>query len=166
MVLIKPTTTITMLPSHAYYANEICALQPALCRVSKQLRAETLSTFYNSNIFTTQLDTTADVATAKAWLRAIGDDNVRSLKQIVLCGWTRVSMGHMISRRWVRVLCDLWTGDLVVEKGGGEHPEVTRRIEGLKGRLKEMVEDLGEDGWGVRDLSGLMDCFAGLCVGF
>lgn len=168
-VVAKTTNTITMLFDYRCYLDEISASQPALSRVNKQLRHETLATFYASNTFNAQLDNAADLATAKRWLRAIGDANVRNLRKLCLCGWTRVPFGHMVSRRWVKVILDLGSGGLEMEGGDGfssAHPEVVRRVDELKGSFRELVKAREGVGFDVGSVAGLMDGFSGMCTGY
>ena len=169
LIITKATNTITMLFDYRCYTDEISACQPALSQVNKQLRRETLATFYTTNIFNAQLDNAADLATAKRWLQAIGDENVRHLRQLCLCGWTRVPFGHMVSRRWVKVILDLGSGELEMEGGDGFsslHPEVVKRVEDLKGSFREVVQTREGVGFDAASVAGLMDGFSGLCTGY
>ncbi|GAB1727875.1 hypothetical protein NU195Hw_Modified_67t1 [Hortaea werneckii] len=175
-LVLKPRdTVITMLSNHACHRSEVSAAQPALARVNHQLRREILPQFYGSNHFLAEVSDPEDLATAKRWLDAIGDENAGCLCKLVLCGWTRVPFGHMISRRWVKVRLDLQRGSLELEpsKTGDEqqHPYVSKSIEGLR-RSFERLAGGAKNGetqrcrFTVAALKHLLEGFHGLCVAY
>lgn len=173
-IILKPTNTITMLPNFGCHANEISACPPSICSVSHQIRAETLPTFYSANIFTAQLDNDQDLETAKSWLEAIGDANVRHLRKLVMCGWTRVPFAGegMVSRRWIRVGLDLREGTLTMESHDGDYAaidcpsEVANTIDELKRAYAQMVEARKGRPFDVKCVAELMDGFNMLCTGY
>lgn len=176
-LIIKSTNTITMLPNFGCHKNEISASQPSICCVNYQLRAETLPTFYSANIFTAQLDNLADLETAKAWLEAIGDQNIAHLKRVVMCGWTRVAIGHMISKRWIRVMLHLKDGKLEMESLDGsygtsvhgtkeESVEVVKAVEDLRVGFRRAIESRGGKPLDATSLAQMMDGFSMLCTGY
>ncbi|KAK3046667.1 hypothetical protein LTR09_011881 [Extremus antarcticus] len=61
------------------------AVQPLLCRVSRQLRYETLPLFYQNNIFKSGVTNSAR-ENAELWLNAIGQDNIKTLRFLTLRG--------------------------------------------------------------------------------
>lgn len=75
-------------------------------------------------------------------------------------------MGHMISRRWVEVVCDLQGGKLELdgEGSGGGHPDVRGRLRALGERFQER--------WGRREgckgevLEMVLVGFYGVCAGY
>ena len=67
---------------------KISAAQPPICYVNKQIRTEALAFFYRTNNFVAELAHELDVETVENWLAAIGDENVRHLRQISLSCWT------------------------------------------------------------------------------
>ncbi|RMY28979.1 hypothetical protein D0866_09028 [Hortaea werneckii] len=125
-LVLKPRdTVVTMLSNYDCHRSEVSAAQPALARVNRQLRKEILPRFYGCNHFLAEVSDPEDLATAKRWLDAIGDENASFLCRLILCGWTRVPFGHMISRRWVKVGLDLQRGTLELEPsktGDEQHP--------------------------------------------
>lgn len=176
-IIIKTTNTITMLPNFGCHKNEISAAQPAICCVNRQLRNECLPTFYSANTFTAQLDNEPDLETAKAWLEAIGDHNIRHLRRVIMCGWTRVPFGHMISKRWIRVILDLRTGVLETETMDGDygvsdygvkeqHPEVAKSIEELKKGFQNLIDARDGKSFDVASLAEMMNGFNMLCTGY
>lgn len=179
-LILKPTNTITMLMNSGCHKNEISACLPPICLVNKQFRAETLPTFYGGNFFTAQLDNDQDLETAKRWLAAIGDDNVRYLKHLVLCGWIRVPFGHMVSRRWIRAVFNLRSGTMDVGATQGayaaeakpglqherEHEEILNTIEELKGAFQSAVKARGGMPFDVQSAAELMEGFNMLCTGY
>ncbi|KAF2170637.1 hypothetical protein M409DRAFT_19452 [Zasmidium cellare ATCC 36951] len=176
-ILIKPTNTITMLPNFTCHANEISALQPPVSQVNRQLRHETLPVFYSANTFTAQLDNAVDLDIALAWLTAIGDDNISHLRKIILCGWTRVPFGRMITKRFLRVVLDLKAGSLEMESMEGDYGssdyglkedglEIKKSVEELKAVFGKMVKARGGRAFDERSLMELMLGFHGLCTGY
>lgn len=173
-LILKPTNTITMLPNFGCHANEISACPPSICTVSHQIRAETLPTFYSGNTFTAQLDNAQDLETAKSWLEAIGDENVRHLRKLVMCGWTRVPFAgkEMVSRRWIRVVLDLRDGAMCIESHDGDFaaivcvPQIANTIEQLKKAYVQMVYARGGRPFDVQSVGELMEGFNMLCTGY
>ncbi|KAI6798635.1 hypothetical protein KC363_g5390 [Hortaea werneckii] len=176
-LVLKPrNTVITMLSNHDCHRSEVSAAQPALARVNRQLRQEILPQFYGSNHFLAEVSDAEDLATAKRWLDAIGDENAGSLCKLVLCGWTRVPFGHMISRRWVKVGMDLQRGRLELEPTGqtGDeppHPYVSKSIEGLRRSFERLAGANHGAGtqrcrFTVAALKHLLDGFHGLCAAY
>ncbi|KAK4496995.1 hypothetical protein PRZ48_011444 [Zasmidium cellare] len=176
-ILIKPTNTITMLPNFSCHANEISALQPPIGQVNRQLRHEALPVFYSANTFTAQLDNALDLDIALSWLTAIGDANISHLRKLILCGWTRVPFGRMITKRFLRVVLDLKAGQLEMESLEGDYGssdygdqeagvEMKKNVEELKGAFRAMVEARGEKRFDERCLLELMVGFHGLCTGY
>lgn len=166
LAVVKPTNTITMLFDHNSYANEVSASQPALALVNRQIRSECLATFYSSNTFTAQLDNATDLATAKRWVRAIGDTNVADLRTVVMCGWTRLPYGHMSRRVWVKVVVDLHERKMLFE---GDAPlfqvfgQRQQRFEEVFAELCEMRKGVRFD---ARCLRGLMEGVQVMCVSY
>ncbi|KAI7198290.1 hypothetical protein D0869_06996 [Hortaea werneckii] len=176
-LVLKPRdTVVTMLSNYDCHRSEVSAAQPALARVNRQLRKEILPRFYGGNHFLAEVSDPEDLATAKRWLDAIGDENAGCLCRLILCGWTRVPFGHMISRRWVKVGLDLQRGSLELEpsKTGDEqqqHPYVSKSIEGLRRSFERLAG--GASGgatqrcrFTVATLQYLLDGFHGLCVAY
>ena len=97
LIVAKPLNTITMLSNYdCFSSSEVSALQPAISHVCRQLRHETLATFYGRNVFLAEVSDGLDLRTALRWLNKIGEINVARLRHLVLCGWTRVPFGHMV----------------------------------------------------------------------
>lgn len=176
-ILIKSTNTITMLPNFNCHANEISASQPPVCQVNRQLRHETLPTFYSSNIFTAQLDNAVDLDITLSWLEAIGDENISYLRKVVLCGWTRVPFGRMITKRFMRVVLDLKGAKLEMESSEGDYGsndygikdekvKIKKSAEELKNAFAEMVERMDGKTFDCQNLKQLMVGFHGLCTGY
>lgn len=176
-ILIKPTNTVTMLPNFNCHANEISASQPLISCVNRQLRHETLPTFYASNTFTAQLDNLVDLDITLAWLSAIGDVNIAHLRRISLCGWTRVPFGRMITKRFIRVLLDLKGGRLEMDSLEGDYGssdcglkeqivEIKKSVEQLKATFARMVEARDGRAFDEQGLKSLMIGFHGLCTGY
>ena len=166
-LMLKQKTTITMLPHYTSFQSPVSAAQPALCCVNKQIRAETLPIFYSSNLFLAEVSDDADLEIAKNWLAAIGDDNVRSVRRLALCGWTSVKFGHMVCRLWIRVVLDLKEGTLEIEGNEAkvdQSSHVVKDAKELKEAFRQMVEAGGEDGFDGEALGRLMDGFHALCM--
>ena len=165
-LLLKPQNTITMLSNSHCFRSEISAAQPTISRVCKQLRAETLPIFYSSNRFLAELGDPEDLATAKNWLLAIGDENVRHLRHLVLSGWTRRARNEQGSLsgmyRYVRLVFDLREGKLRLEEQQDLEkcaPQVLRWVEGLKQCFREMVEAKGKERFTAGEVRRLMEEF-------
>lgn len=173
-LVLKPRdTVVTMLSNYDCHRSEVSAVQPALARVNHQLRKEILPQFYGGNHFLAEVSDPEDLATAKRWLDAIGDENASCLCRLVLCGWTRVPFGHMISRRWVKVGLDLQRGNLELEPSNTgdeqQHPYVSKSIEGLRRsfeRLAGASATTQRCRFTVAALQHLLDGFHGLCMAY
>ncbi|RMX77068.1 hypothetical protein D0869_10166 [Hortaea werneckii] len=178
-LVLKPRdTVVTMLSNYDCHRSEVSAAQPALARVNRQLRKEILPRFYGCNHFLAEVSDPEDLATAKRWVDAIGDENASCLCRLILCGWTRVPFGHMISRRWVKVGLDLQQGTLELEpsKMGDEqqqHPYVSKSIEGLRRSFERLAGGNSSGAttpqrcrFTVAALQILLDGFHGLCVAY
>lgn len=169
LLVVKPRNTITMLSNHDCHRSEVSAAQPGISRVCHLLRIESLSTFYNSNLFLAEVSDRTDLATAKRWLSAIGSANVGCLRNLALCGWSRVPFGHMVCRRWIRIVLDLKEGTMEIEGNATEadrHPHVMRSIEELKKAYREMVEARAGRRFDVESVASLMDGFNALCTAY
>lgn len=169
LLVVKPTNTITMLSNHGCYKSEVSASQPALSRVSHQLRDEVLPRFYSNNAFLAEVSHRADLAIAQHWLQAIGDVNVGCLRHLMLCGWTRVPFGHMVSKRWVKVVLDLKEGTMEVQRNATEveqHPHVVKAVDELKASFREMVEARKGTKFDGESVGSLLHGFHGLCVAY
>lgn len=170
-ILIKPQNTITMLSNSHCFQSEVSASQPAISKVSKQLRAETLPIFYSSNLFLAELSDPADLATAKNWLAAIGDGNVRHLRHLVLSGWTKVER-HEHGRlgwqyRYIRLVFDLRDGQLMLENDQDAEtptPSMTWGIDGLKQSFRAMVAAKAGRRFTAEEVGELMEEFHALCA--
>lgn len=88
-VVIKDDSVITMLSNAHCFQSEISAAQPAICYVNKQIRQESLATFYKRNIFTAEVSFSDDLQTARNWVFALGDEKVALLRKVLLSSWTR-----------------------------------------------------------------------------
>ncbi|TKA78379.1 hypothetical protein B0A55_04727 [Friedmanniomyces simplex] len=165
LLVVKPRNTITMLSNHACFASEVSASQPALSRVNHQLRHETLATFYSSNVFLAELSEHADLATALRWLESIGEVNVGRLRHLALCGWTRVPFGHMMVRRWVRVVFDLKEGRMELHDSETlpQRSQLMMAIERMKESFGNLVVARGGRRFDSESLIGLMRGFHALC---
>jgi hypothetical protein len=166
-LMLKQKTHITMLPHYSCSQSLVSAAQPALCYVNKQIRTETLPIFYSSNLFLAELSDDTDLAVAKNWLAAIGNENLRHLRRLALCGWTRVTFGHMICRLWIRVVLDLKEGTLDIEGNEAkvdQKSHVVKDAKELKAAYAQMVASRGEDGFDADSLGTLMDGFHALCM--
>ena len=161
-----------MLSDFDYYRNEISAAPPGLCNVNKQLRHETLPGFYSSNTFSAQLDNEQDLDTAKRWVAAIGNENVRHLRKLALSGWTKVPFGNVCSRRWVKIIVDLKDASLVMESSEpllmahDEPSDSLNTIEELNEAFKRLVDQRQGGSFDVGTIKMLMDGFNALCSGY
>lgn len=156
-----------MLPHYTSFQSPVSAAQPPLCCVNKQIRAETLPIFYSSNLFLAEVSDDTDLAIAKNWLDTIGDENVRHLQRLALCGWTRVIFGHMICRLWIRVVLNLKDGTLEIEGDEAkvdQSSHVVKDAKELKEAYRDMVEARAEEGFDGDALGRLMDGFHALCL--
>lgn len=167
LVVTKDTNTITMLFHGQRGDGDISADQPAISRVNRQLRAETLATYYGSNVFSAQVDNPADLGTAQRWLHAIGDVNVGRLRRLALCGFAKVPFGHMASRRRFRIVFDLHNGITESEEEGGtQHPEIVKRVERIEWGFQEIFR--ARQAWSYKsdDVGRLMDMVATFCTAY
>lgn len=165
-ILLKPQNTITMLSNSHCFRSEVSAAQPTISQVSRQLRAETLPVFYGSNRFLAELGDPEDLDTAKNWLGAIGDQNVRFLRHLVLSGWTRKARnqdGNLSGMyRYVRLVFDLREGRLRVgEEQDLEKcaPGTLRWIDQLKQSFQAIVEAKGGERFRAVEVRRLMEEF-------
>ncbi|KAK3711207.1 hypothetical protein LTR37_009801 [Vermiconidia calcicola] len=81
-------------------------LQPALTRVCKQMRSETLPMFYGSNTFKLYIDAekgaTPSFRVMRRWLRYIGAENRQWVEKVVVC--TRVPEADLLRSFKNRIL--------------------------------------------------------------
>ncbi|KAH9836893.1 hypothetical protein Tdes44962_MAKER08418 [Teratosphaeria destructans] len=167
LVVVRQQTTITMLSNYDCHRSEVSACQPAISMVNHQLRAETLPIFYSMNLFLAEVSDRTDLMTAKRWLEAIGDGNIRCLRRLALCGWTRVPFGHMVSKRWVKIVLDVKEGRMEVEGPSlepGIHYHVNTAIDELKDSFKNMVEASENRRLDGKSVASLMAGFNSLCT--
>lgn len=168
-VVVRPRTTITMLDNYECYRSEASAAQPPLLRVNIQIRAETLPMYYDRNKFLAEISDFGDLCIAKRWLSRLGDDKVRHLRRLSLCGWTRVGIGHMMCRLWIKVLFDLQSGTLEIEGNQAEVDKsrhVMKDVSDLELAYQTMVDARSGSPFDVRTLGSLMDGFHGLCTAY
>lgn len=170
-ILIKPQNTITMLSNSHCFQSEVSASQPTISMVSKQLRAEALPIFYSSNHFLAELSNPDDLATARNWLAAIGDGNVRHLRHLVLSGWTKVERheqgrpGHQ--HLYIRLVFDLRDGQLILENDRGMEtttPSAMWCIDGLKQAFRETFAAKSGRRFTAEEVGELMEKFHALCA--
>ncbi|KAK3075615.1 hypothetical protein LTR53_000953 [Teratosphaeriaceae sp. CCFEE 6253] len=164
----KLKNTITMLTNYDCFHSEVSASQPAISRVCHQLRHETLATFYSSNVFLAEVSDQADLETALRWLATIGESNVARLRHIALCGWTRVPFGHMMVRRWVRVVLDLKDGTIRFEdcETLPARSNLMRAIEEMKESFGALVTARGGKRFDAKSLGGFLVGFHDMCAAF
>lgn len=174
-ILIKPQNTITMLSNSHCFQSEVSASQPTISKVNKQLRAETLPIFYSSNTFLAELSDPEDLTTAKNWLAALGDRNIRHLRHLILSGWTNIEhhepgMQTTWRYRYVRMVFDLREGVLELEKERWAESQMSPMpcamwwIDELMHSFREMMAAKGKDRFTAEDLRGLMEGFHGFCA--
>lgn len=166
-LVVKPTNTITMLENHNCFQNEVSAAQPAISRVNRQIRLESLPMFYKRNVFMAELSNFYDLIIAKSWLDAIGDRNAMWLRRLALCGWTKVALGHQKCRLWIRCQFNLKDGVLDVEGNevsvdGSRH--IFKDMEACKESFRELVEAREGVSFDVESVTRLMECFQRLCT--
>ena len=169
-IVLKPRTTITMLTNHACVQSEVSAGQPALSYVNKQLRAETLPLFYSSNTFLAEVSDIYDLEIAKQWLAAIGDSNVRHLRRVALCGWTKMPCGERSRPLWIRAVLDLKAGTVELDRSAAaemdECADVVKSEEEVRKAFGEIVEARKGVGFDVAGLGELMEGFHKMCVAY
>ena len=168
-LVVKEQNTITMLPHYGSFQSPVSAAQPNICCVNKQIRMETLPSFYRSNVFLAELSDSTDLEVATNWLFAIGDRNIRHLRRLALCGWTRVFLGHMLCRLWIRVIFDLKDGSLEIEGNEAQvdqHSHVIKDAKDLKVLYHDMWTAKGTAGFDATGLRTLMEGFHGLCTSY
>lgn len=166
-LVVKPTNTITMLELSPVFHNEVSAAQPAISRVSKQIRAESLPMFYKRNLFTAELSNFLDLTIAKSWLEAIGNHNAACIRRLGLCGWTKVAFGQSKCRLWIRANLNLKDGTLEIEGNEApvdEHRRVFKDMEGMRTSYGAMIEAREGRDFDVYSLGALMQGFNELCT--
>lgn len=167
-LVVKPTNTITMLESSQNCAqNEVSAAQPAISRVNRQIRAESLPMFYKRNLFTAELSNFLDLTIAKSWLESIGDHNAACIRRLGLCGWTKVAFGQSKCRLWIRANLNLKDGTLEIE--GNEapvdhHRRIFKDMEGMRKAYQAMIEAREGQDFDLYSLGALMQGFNELCT--
>lgn len=172
VVLKSRDPCITMLPNHSSHKSEVSACQPALSVTNRQLREEVLPIFYSTNLFLAEVSWREDLDTAKRWLQSIGDRNAKCLRRLALGGWIRVPFGHMVGKRWVKVILDLKAGTMEMDEGSKEadrHPQVVKSLKDLKASFREVVE--AREGlkcawFDVESVGILMEGFHMLCTAY
>ena len=80
---------------------------PALCFVSKQLRADCLPIFYSINTFLIDTRNLECFLVAEKWLLAIGETGLKSLRHLEVESLSRVELG---SKLFIHVYFDLKEG--------------------------------------------------------
>ncbi|KAK3628798.1 hypothetical protein LTR56_018417 [Elasticomyces elasticus] len=169
LLVVKPRKcTITMLSNHDCFASEVSASQPAISYVCHQLRHETLATFYSNNIFLAEVSDRTDLETALRWLSAIGELNVSRLRHLALCGWTRVPFGHMMVRRWVRVVLDLKEGTIEMEDSETlpDRSQLMVAIRNMKESFGAMIAAREGRRFELESLTGLMSGYHSMCEAY
>ena len=165
--MLKHKTTITMLPHYGCSQSLVSAAQPAFCSVNKQIRAETLPIFYGINLFLAEVSDDTDLDVAKNWLATIGDDKIRHLRRLALCGWTSVTFGHMNCRLWIRVILNLKDGTLEIEGNEAKvdkSSHVVKDAKELKAAYQQLVAANEGKGFDADALESLMDGFHAFCI--
>lgn len=168
-ILIKPQNTITMLSNAHCFQSEVSASQPALSKVSKQLRAEALPIFYNSNVFLAEISDAEDLETAKNWLAAIGDENVRHLRHLVMSGWTKPEQSgngrQGFQYQYIRLMFDLREGKVGAGiQSEAAPPGAERYVEEMESSFRRAVDLKVGERWTADELGGLMERFNAICT--
>ena len=167
-IVVKPTNTITMLENHNCFQNEVSAGQPAISRVNRQIRAESLPMFYRRNLFMAELSNYLDLTIAKSWLESIGDLNAGCIRRLALCGWTKVEASPRAKiRLWIRVLFNVKDGTLEVEGNephGAGQPTICKDMGAVKGAFRALVEARDGRPFDVAALSDVMEGFHRCCA--
>lgn len=166
-IIVKPTNTITMLENHNCFQNEVSAAQPAISRVNKQIRAESLPMFYKRNLFLAELTNFMDLLTAKNWLEAIGNLNAGHLRRLALRGWTKVAFGRQKCRLWISCELNLKDGTLEVEGNEAkvdEHRHIFKDMDGMREAYRAMIDAREGRNFDVYSLGRLLDGFHALCT--
>ncbi|KAK4960179.1 hypothetical protein LTR10_003070 [Elasticomyces elasticus] len=109
-----------------------------------------------------------DLETALRWLSAIGELNVSRLSHLALCGWTRVPFGHMMVRRWVRVVLDLKEGIMEMEDSETlpDRSQLMVAIRNMKESFGAMVASREGRRFDLDSLTGLMSGFHSMCEAY
>ena len=149
--------------------------QPGLCRVNRQLRAETLPVFYKTNTFTVILDMTG---VSLKWLDTIGKDNMNCLRSVLLehcmdsdsgTDWDNAPLLQMVC---INARLDLIKGDFKleafwynVEHGGDwlpidEDDVLPSKVALAEIFTKEGIQIVRKD---ARGLYRLMEAFIEIC---
>ncbi|KAK5124261.1 hypothetical protein LTR85_001964 [Meristemomyces frigidus] len=134
--------------------------QPGMPRTCRQLRAESPHIFYGQNTFVFYIDRLSALADAKAWVEAVGDDNIGCMQSIVLHAFeldtTPPSMDLVL--RSVRYGVDLRNITAKASMGGLREARIQGKLRGMEAdsigcavRAKEMVELLGWFGGVIAD---------------
>ena len=166
-LMLKHKTTITMLPHYGCSQSLVSAAQPAFCSVNKQIRAETPPIFYGINLFLAEVSDDTDLDIAKNWLATIGDDNIRHLRRLALCGWTSVTFGHMNCRLWIRVILNLKDDTLEIEGNEAKvdkSSHVVKDAKELKAAYQQLVAAKEGKAFDADALGSLMDGFHAFCI--
>lgn len=166
LVLVEPTTALRVVANPSY---EHAAVQPALCRVSRQLRFETLPIFYSTNTFTMMLLDSRNVRIASRWLR-LNQAHVPFLRKLQLRGYCDIAEGmsggaevilyqlplHQPSTVEISVQARTGACEVKAKSASHEvgHPEA--------GRIEQVVREAwrGDEGWKEPDLQWILHLYA------
>ena len=169
-IIIKPKNVITMIWCNNSFQSKnfaLSAAQPTLTRVNKQIRAETLPVFYNSNLFSAELSVSEDVAVAKSWLDAIGETNIRNLRSLALYAHARVLLGYGMCVLSIRLDLDLKVGTLKIdgnEVNVAEYRHVVKGMDEMRRVFKAIVDARQGKGFDAYSLERVIERFHEVCT--
>lgn len=162
-LLEQPTNVINAQNRTPPIAPEDVAAVPAICSVNRQLRRETLPTYYTTNRFTVLLYNQQDVLLATQWLaQIVGPAHVGRIRSLAVSGRARVLFGHMTIAHPMSIWLDLPTGTLSFKEGLRARQaaaEVTAMVEEMVARRKGKP-------WTSEALCELMSRFHLICLGY
>lgn len=142
-VVAQPLTAVTPAWYRSGFVLTSNAVQPPICRVNRQLRHETLPSFYSTNTFSLDISIRGRRNTGR-WLAAIGDANANNLRRIALSTWTlsRPRPGGGWDAYLAIGEVDLMTCDIRLEAYVNSSPHIVQAVTKRDdiARLKEAEE--------------------------
>ncbi|GIZ47742.1 hypothetical protein CKM354_001082700 [Cercospora kikuchii] len=164
-VLIAPVELSTLHKSWHNYKEGVSAYPPAICRVNRQLREESLPRFYSGNTFMAQISAEGLYDAFHRWIHGVGRTQVQYIRHLELRGWVQIPFGHMVQKRWLVALFDLRSGAMRI---GDETVLASTAqlspVKELEFAFAELVRMRNGKPFGALELEELVEGFYDLCI--
>ncbi|KAI5361220.1 hypothetical protein Slin15195_G123330 [Septoria linicola] len=169
-VLLSPAGLTTVRRPWLICPNNVPACPPSVCRVDRQLRAESLPVFLSSNIFEVDLASAGDNVHAFGhWLDRIGYENAHNIRYLKVLGWIQIPFGHMVQRRWLVASFDFKAKTMSVNgKSTLENSQMSllSPVQELQTAFEDLLRMREGGSLEAQDLRDLIERFHGLSIAY